>query len=118
MVQARPSSILSLTGLKFYFIMETAVLAVLYGVFCVAFRKLPNDLDEAEMCFLLCPVFITVGLQTQGTTIVKIPTTGLPTAKSLIPVRLVWIGTRATDSLEWQEQTCDLSAKFGICCIQ
>lgn len=33
-------------------------------------------------------------------------------------VRLMWIGTRATDSLEEKEQTCDLSAKSGICCRQ
>lgn len=35
---------------------------------CASFKKLPSDLDEAEICFLLCPVFIAVGLQSQSTT--------------------------------------------------
>lgn len=72
---------------------------------CVAFSKLPNDLSEPEICFLLCSAPITVGLQSQSTTTGKIPATGLPTAKPLIAVRLMWIGIRATDSLECKEQT-------------
>lgn len=97
---------------------NSSVGSFVYGGFCAAFRKLPNDLDEAEICFLLCSVFITVGLRSQGTTTGKIPATGLPSAKPPIAVSSMWIGTRATDSLEWREQTCGLSAKFRICFIQ
>jgi len=79
---------------------------------------MPKDLDEAKIGFLLCSVFITVDLQSQSTTTVKIPATGLPTAKPPNTVKLMWIGTRATDTLEWQEQTCDLSAIFWVYCIQ
>lgn len=48
------------------------VLGVLYiyifVCMCASFKNLPSDLDEAEICFPLCSVFIAVGLQSQSTT--------------------------------------------------